>query len=446
MEEIVEKDVNELQNKKKTFKTTMKKTLLGIISTALVFSTIPNISYQVALQKANDSSYIEEVLSTDQKKEDKIAQIFAEAIKKNNNIPDGLKNRIIESFTTQVIDRAGVFFTDETIRNMYAVASTERIKEMSSFAKEHGWWTGDYNSYTNRYSIDSTVGENDDSLIAHEQLHAILKKGMINTGVMRGLHGYGLNEGFTATFGKDDESYLGESDIVDVLGMLLGYNNVFQYYFNSDLSGLKKELNQYLSPVETYKLIHNIDVDVFSSYFQGFLEKNNIKYNEDKFIEHTKKRKLQNIEILEKIFENKYGVPYKESKFGQLIFNSIYFIDDEDYDPKKVNFSFAFFDDNNVKISLYSSSENGLASSIVNKKFDQPYGDVNAYFAKEFDLEGISAHEFMKINDEQTKVTIHGISCIVNIDDLETFDVEQFLNDVRTKLQTSQNIDVEEER
>ena len=58
-------------------KIVLKRTLLGVISATLVFSTAPNIEYQIALNKANNSSYIEKVLSSNDKtKEDKISQIY----------------------------------------------------------------------------------------------------------------------------------------------------------------------------------------------------------------------------------------------------------------------------------------------------------------------------------------------------------------------------------
>lgn len=450
MNEIIEKDVSELQSKGKKFKFSIKRTLLGVISAALVFPSIPNVEYQIALKKANNSTYIEEVLSTDQSREEQIAQIFAEAIENNNNIPDDIKDRVIESFTTQVINRAGGFFTDETIRNMYAVASTEKITEMSSFSKEHGWWGGDYNSYTNTYSLYASTEQSNSSLIAHEQLHAILKKGLIDTGLTNGLNGYGMNEAFTTLFGENDYSYSQESNIVDILGAIIGYNDLVQYYVNRDLSGLKKELNQYLSPKETNKLIRNIDLDVFSGYLETFLEKNNIPYNADKLYESAKSRRLQNIESLKKIFENKYGVSIEESKLGQLIFNSLFFIDDDKFDPHQSYYTITFSDENNIKISMFNGSIDGIANGIINKSMEQITVDENesaeTIIAKEFNLDEIRGYSLNSINNSQTNVRIHGISFIVNKDDLETFNYEQAFNDAITRIQATKDITMEEDR
>ena len=166
---------------------------------------------------------------------------------------------------------------------MYAVASTQEIKQMSDFAAEHGWWNGDYNSFSNTYSLDNSVEDADLSLIAHEQLHAILKTGIIDTGFTNFIiNGYGINEGTTSLFGKNDNAYFAESNIVDTLGLIIGYDTLFKYYVEGDLSGLKKELNQYISPQETNDLIRNLDLNVFTSYFETFLIKN-YRNNEKNF-------------------------------------------------------------------------------------------------------------------------------------------------------------------
>lgn len=212
---------------------------------------------------------------------------------------------------------------------MYAVASTEKITEMSSFAKEHGWWSGDYNSYTNVYSLYSSTEKASSSLIAHEQQ-------------------------------------------------------------------------------DTNKLIRNIDLDVFSGYLRDFLESNNIQYNPDKLSENAKSRKSQNIEILKTIFENKYGVSVEDSKLGQLIFNSAYFIDDDEFDTNQDYYYFTFVDEDNIKVSMCNYSIDGIAKGIINKSMEEIcYNEsesAETIIVKEFDLDEINGYSILPLNDKQVEV------------------------------------------
>ena len=214
---IEEKDIGELKKKGKKFKFPIKRTLLGVLCTTLIWSAIPNIEYNIARIQANNNKYITSVLEdTNLSKEQQIAQIYKTALMENKNIPDDIKELLIASFTSEVINHAGIFFTEDTIRNMYAVAKTEKISQMSEFAKEHGWWSGD-----------------------------------------------GINEGATTFFGKSDSSYYSENNIINILGFIIGYENLLETYTNSDLSVLKKMLYQYISPQEANELIHKIDLNVF---------------------------------------------------------------------------------------------------------------------------------------------------------------------------------------
>ena len=433
MDEIVEKDIEDLKSKGKKIKIALKRTLVGVISAVLIFSMAPNIEYQIALNKANNSSYIEEVLSTNQTKEEKISQIFAQAIESNDKIPDDLKGRVIEAFTTEVINRAGYFFTNKTIKNMYAVASTQEIKQMSDFAAEHGWWNGYYNSFSNTYSLDNSVEDADLSLIAHEQLHAILKTGIIDTGFTNFIiNGYGINEGTTSLFGKNDNAYFAESNIVDTLGLIIGYDTLFKYYVEGDLSGLKKELNQYISPQETNDLIRNLDLNVFTSYFETFLIKNNISYNSEKFSRAITNRNKKIIETMKKIFENKHGVSVEESKLGNLIFNNPFFLDDEDFDPNKTYYTIGFNDKDTVKLNITNMSQSyGVCELVIDKSIDELIGkELNDYIAKQLNVDGITGYSITSLNKHESKVIVNGIYIILDIDEIDNYDYDKVLNDL----------------
>lgn len=267
MDELIEeKDVSKLKTKKIKF--AIKRTLIGILCATLVWTSIPNIKYSVERIQADNSQYITNVLEDNSlSKEQQIAQIYKKALMENKNIPDDIKEALIDSFTSEVINHAGVFFTEDTIKNMYAVAKTEKVSPTSEFAKEHGWWSGDYNSYKNEITVNLDGSEYDKSLLAHEQLHAILKKGLWGTGLTTGIEGYGINEGATTFFGKSDNCYYSEKNIINSLGLILEYKNLLETYTSSDLSGLKKMLYQYVPPQEANELIHKIDLNVFQRIF-----------------------------------------------------------------------------------------------------------------------------------------------------------------------------------
>lgn len=442
MEEIIEKNVEDLKSKCKKIKISLKRTLLGIISATLVFSTLPNIEYKIALYEANHSPYIEEVLATEQTKEEKIAQIFAQAIQGNDNIPDDVKDRVIEAFTTEVINHTGYFFTDKVIKNMYAVASTQKIEQMSDYAIEHGWWDGDYSSYLNTYTLPGTIEDTDLSIIAHEQMHAILKRGMVNTGFTNFIiHGYGINEGTTAIFGKNDESYSIEQNIVDTLGLIIGYDTVFKYFVDSDLRGLKKELNKYISPKETNKLIKNMDLNVFADYLISFLDNNDIPFNEPKLYESYTNRKNEIKDILKKIFKNKNGIPMEESTFGKVILNSSFFkepltIYEQLQDNEKINYSITFNNANTVifNINLDYSYE---YQCIINQNFREiNVEDTKNYITNKLNVDGVREIGVEALNDTQSLISSGMYYISIPIDEIEEFDYNKVLSHIEKVIET----------
>lgn len=264
MEVITEKDPSILISKSraKQFIISAKRTLIGCMAVITVFSVLqPNINYAIARKEADSSGYITSVLEDKSlSKEQQIAQIYKTAIMENNNIPKDIKDMLIDAFTSEVINYSGMFFTEDTIRNMYAVAKTETIKIIPEFIKDIGWWGGDYASYKNE--ID--VAELDDKrLLAHEQLHATLKKGLFGTGFTPALKGYGVNEGATESLLESESDYFEEREMINILGLILGYKDVFQTYTNSSLNSLKKLICQYISPRKANELISLIDLNTF---------------------------------------------------------------------------------------------------------------------------------------------------------------------------------------
>ena len=68
-----------------------------------------------------------------------------------------------------------------------------------------------------------------------------------------------------------------------MLGLIIGYDKLINYYLNSDLEGLKEEISQYISKEETNKLISNIDKYVFLRYYKEFLINNEIDYDYENY-------------------------------------------------------------------------------------------------------------------------------------------------------------------
>ena len=322
------KDNNKQSGKKKI----IRRVIAGATTTALAISLFPTVNYDIAKYKAKHNFEIQEILNySNEEKTKKIAELFEEAIKSNKKIEEESKSKIIESFTTLVIEPHGSEFSEDTIINMYAVASTEGVTKMSDFAVEHGWWGGDYNTYTNSFSINPNSVESEE-LIAHEQLHGILKDGNFGTGLTNFLDGYGINEALTTMLTENDYSYCEEEIMANMLGLIIGYDKLINYYLNSDLEGLKEEISQYISKEETNKLISNIDKYVFLRYYKEFLINNEIDYDYEK-LSTKEDEKMKDIKsLLISLCEGKYDCKVDECNIGKLLLSDDIFI--EDWDPE----------------------------------------------------------------------------------------------------------------
>ena len=351
MGEIEELEVSKLKNKGKLkkIKIIAKKMILGVLFTSMTISFIPNMEYQVALQGAKSDTFIQEQLSSGSIQEENLKAIFEKAINENENIDDEDKKRIISAFEELIIEGNAYLFTNDSVYNMYAVAKTEKVKEMTEFAKEHGWWSGDYFSYINAYTLYDSIEETDKDTIAHEQLHAILKKGILDTGFTKCIiYGYGVNEGATSFLGKDGGDYFELQHIVDTLGIILGYDTVLSYYVNSDLDGLKKEINKYLSKKDTNRLISDMDVIVYADYLSTFLDKHDLSEKQEKLDKYYDEKMIETQKLLLTIYEKKYKMSAEDSEFGRYLFDSFYDNFSEEEDIHKTYYGFKYNDEESV--------------------------------------------------------------------------------------------------
>lgn len=450
MDQVIEKDIKNLRQKNKKIKLVAKRTLIGVVSTLLAFSVFENTKHGIAINQARNDKFIEQTLTSELNKKQKVADVFAYAIRNNTNIPDYEKNKIIEAFTTNVIDYTGDFFTDENIINMYAVASTQKVKKMSNFSKEHGWWAGDYVSFTNTYFLDDRNKDYESILIAHEQLHAIMRSNILDTGFTNFLiNGYGINEAATSTFSKDF-SYYEMSMLFTTLGLIIGYDTLFKYYSEGDLNGLKMELNKYILPQETNHFIINFDLIVFSHYFRIFLENNGIAFDNEKF-NKIMKDKTEDITLtLKKIYKNKFGVSCEESKFGNLIFNSLFFNNDvndyaitldSNFEGKEIKngalslddiiYDITFYDANTIRIDILPKSFGHLFSFSCNKPLHECSDDEYNKILEEFGVNGIYSSIYSELN---RTVKISSFYLFVNANEIENFDIDETLKDLNNRV------------
>ncbi len=361
-QDIEEKDIGELKKKNKPIRSTLKKCLVGVLITGTIITAIPNIQYGIEKVKAKYNTNIENIINSEDKTK-KIEELYRQAIMKNKNIDEDVKEKLIQSFTNQVIIPYGNYFTDETILNMIAVASTQKIETMSEFFINHSWWSGDYMSFLNTLSVEET---SDEILLAHEELHAILKSGILGSGLTSGIKGYAINEGLTSSFVNEDKSYSEEVIIADMLRLILGNSNLIEYYLEGDLKGLSNELSTYIPKTRADELFFYLDLNIFSEYLETFLVRNFGKNQKDQYINDDKrtskmqekleqdrfKRTYKIQEIMKEIFEAKYNCKAEESKLGRIIFGkgSNYF--DNNWDIDEPLYIVKFLNNEQIEVSL----------------------------------------------------------------------------------------------
>lgn len=371
MKDYKELDIKEIKEKKKKIKVKVRNTVIGIVVGGILISLIPNIKYRIALFRAKRNEKVIELVNDKENRKENIIKIYELALDNNNNISEKNKALLEDSFEKIVINEYYEIFLDETLYNMYAVVSTQDVHLMSDFTIEHGWWSGDYNSYLNTIFLEGT---NHPILIAHEQLHAILKNGLWDYGYTKGIQGYGINEAVTTSMVKDDYSYFDEYLIADYLGLIIGYDNLYKYYMTSDLDGLKKELNKYLTKEETNTLISNIDEEVYSDYGLSFLYNNNLGSEEidEKAHKNKVEKRKEMTDIMKKLFESKYNCKIEESKLGRIIFGEGNDLFDSNWDSSKPLYDVYYWDSEHVRIAVHKFNTD-IFNNVVPKNYYQTY-------------------------------------------------------------------------
>ena len=311
-------DIQKLRKKKIIQR--VKKTVVGLIIGSTIVTYLPTLNFNVTLFFAqNDSSITSVVNDKNMSMRDKARYLFELGMDKNSRVSDDLKETVIASFENYVIDEYSDYFTEKYLYNMYTSAKTVKVKEMSDYAKEHGWWGGSYNSSFNEYSV---LGKDNYLLVAHEQLHASLKKGRMGYGLTTGIKGYAVNEGLTTSHVFKDGGYYDEMMIANYIGLIIGKDKINNAYFNCDLKSIKIELENYLEPSEVEQLIKSSDIVTLGDYLDTFLWKNGF----DKIIDCDKisnvilENNKKAMELIKKAFENKYGTRVDSNEYGRILF------------------------------------------------------------------------------------------------------------------------------
>ncbi len=299
-------------------KTIAKRTLSGILSLTLLISLISNIKYYVERAAVENSVSFSNELELDENERVKnIRELFERSLYKNKKLSEEEKKIIITSFEENFLNHYAKYLDYDSIVDLCVSAQTVDIKLMSDFARKWGWWSGSFNPYSNRYSIADYDGE----LVSHENLHAILKRGLMSTGLNTLVWGYGLNEGATSLF-NNDFAYVEESIVINNLALIIGFEEMLDCYLNGNTFELVNKMCKYTSLTNALKLITLTDINVFSGYYDTFSQKFKEESYEEDYSEQFLNRFSIIRDIVSEMYENKFGKKITDDNLGKYITNS----------------------------------------------------------------------------------------------------------------------------
>ena len=379
MDTIEEKSIEQLTSKKKKFIVRAKKTVVALIISSVLISSIPILEYKVSLLKSKNNNAVEMVAENPDRTTEDINRLFADSIRNNKKLTTEQQEKIIKSFKEHCIEPYGDMFTDEMIYNMCAVAATESAEGMSQEDKEKGIYAGEYYSYENKLVLRDW---NDETTIAHEQLHAVLRANLIDCGYHNYKdEGIGLNEGMTANFTKDNQSYYEEGKLCDTLGLIIGYDKLINNFYNSDLNGLKEEISKYLSSSETNELVTIMDQYTIDYREYNYNYKNNIGVDEETYEKKQQEKINRANELLKIIFESKYKIKPEDSNLGRIIFGQDG-VSNDNWNPEDPFYIIDINNYNYVDIVVLKAPE-------VNEEWYKEVYTVNNDELKYFDIDSV---------------------------------------------------------
>lgn len=381
---------NEKYSRKKKILKLIKRILIILVLIGIAISTIPSIELDTAYQEYKSAL---PSIKENETKIEYVKRLYEQAIKSNNKLTETEKSKLIDTFTTLVLNNIGIYFTEESLIQMMAVAKTQSIKELTSLEKRFSWYTGFYNKYLNQLVLDDSIDNVEDTLLAHEQLHAILRNSFYTKS-------YALNEAMTKNSVKGDESYIYLDLLHDVLTFVIGKEKLYDFFLRGDLEGLKEEMSKYISKEDANRLIVSYDDVVFSHFYTSFLSRIDLEPG-FKTLKDQENSEMISRSILEKLFEKRFNCKIQDSSLSKVIFGY--------YTPHIAGLTYI-----KDKVGYY-----------------EPLCHVNYLNSEEVEI----IIEFMTSNIDTKTGDFYHIreSYIIDIEELGSTDMESLIEDARKK-------------
>lgn len=285
----------------------VRRSILALALVGITLSTYPSIEFESAYEHYKQNL---PVIKEEETNKDYVKRLYAEAIVSNKNLSEEEKNKLIDVFNSLVIDKIGDYFDEDNIAMMMAVASTESIRELGFIEKKLAWYEGSYSKYLNQLVINKPIDEVKISILAHEQLHAIVRNSF-------NFHAYAFNEFMTNNSVEGDESYLYLNRYYNILSIIVGKEKLYKLYLDGDTDLLKEELSKYSSLEDVNRFLISSDDLVFSKFYSTFLHNIGINHNNVKEQDECERT---NEQILINMFENRFNCKLENSSLGQVLF------------------------------------------------------------------------------------------------------------------------------
>ena len=173
-------------------------------------------------------------------------------------------------------------------------------------------------------------------------------------------------------------------------------------------------------------------------YTQTFMEKNKIKYDEDKMLKRALECQKRTNEIIVDIFEAKYGCKMSDSPFGRLLMGSYNYMSANEIDFDKPFYHLKFADTNSIGVSA-TSIKHGISYMIIDARGDDEKCYINnaelqSELASMLGVNNLVVSEWYWRDQEHVVVTIQNIEYIIDINQLNDFDYREKYEEFKEKV------------
>lgn len=303
-------NLHEKQKRNNKIKIILKNSLLALIISGVALSTVPTVEYSIAYNKYKKKSSFQ---FENESRKEYVIRMFREALNANSKISGPNKKIISDAFVDLVLENIGEYFTDEMVIKMMAVASTENLSKLTELENEKAWYLAYYNEYLNNIALYDTPDKTAEEIIAHEQLHAILRGSFSKKA-------YALNEGGTAYSVKGDTAYGTFKSYFNILTFVIGKEKLMNHFLNGNLEGLKADLYKYADKDKTDRFINTLDRQLFTSYMHVFLFNMGIDFDDlDWLYEANDYYREENEEFITSILEAKFGKKVEDMPLAKVL-------------------------------------------------------------------------------------------------------------------------------